>query len=452
MLVLLALPFLLLAGSVEPDFLLGGIQVNEPDHDAWMRALERAEMNTVAVTVYAKQGDWDSSNLWFEEEEPWVVAEIRTAKKAGLKVVLVLRVALDHAFPRNEFFWHGMIQPTTESDLADWFWRYRRFTGQWAAIAEAEGVDVLAVASELNSLTNTLAVEELPALEEYLTNPEKVDREHGKLLGHALGAAARARPPDGTEYANLEARLAAEAEAQDEWARRAAYLDDPDPIGHINRRRALLDENWRRVIATARRAYGGRLTYAANFDQYHEVAFWDDLDLIGINAYFPLRGSEVPGLSGAGLEEQLTAGWRRVLSGVDGFRREHGLDDHQVLFTEIGYVARANATLRPWAGEGLAVLPSGAGERLFDWRTEPVDTTERALAVRALRRVHEEMDGELLAGLLYWKLTTLPSHREVEPFVVILEEGDGADPMLAELAKFTDREKNHLRRQLSRLF
>ena len=192
MAVLLALPFLVLAGSLEPEFLLGGIQVNEPDHEAWMRALERAEMNTVAVTVYAKQGDWDSSNLWFEDQEPWVMAEIRTAKAAGLKVVLVLRVALDHAFSRNKFFWHGMIQPRTDDDLADWFWRYRRFTERWAAIAETEGVDVLAVASELNALTNTLPIDELPALEEYWTNAEKVDREHARLLGHAAG-----RRPDG---------------------------------------------------------------------------------------------------------------------------------------------------------------------------------------------------------------------------------------------------------------
>jgi hypothetical protein len=176
------------------------------------------------------------------------------------------------------------------------------------------------------------------------------------------------------------------------------------------------------------------------------------LDLIGINAYFPLRRWEVPGLGAAELEEQLAAGWRRVLSGVDGFRRRHGLEDRQILFTEIGYVARANATLRPWAGEGLAVLRSGTGERLFDWRTEPVDTAERAAAVAALYQVHEEMGGEMLAGLLYWKLSTIAAHREVEPFVLVLEEGPGADPMLAELARFTDRGQEHLRRRLARLF
>ena len=76
----------------QPDFMLGGIQVNEPDHHVWMEALDESGFNTVAITVYAKQGDWDSANLWFEEEEPWVVGEAVVAKEQGLRVVLVLEI------------------------------------------------------------------------------------------------------------------------------------------------------------------------------------------------------------------------------------------------------------------------------------------------------------------------------------------------------------------------
>jgi hypothetical protein len=206
------------------------------------------------------------------------------------------------------------------------------------------------------------------------------------------------------------------------------------------------------LIRRVRAVYSGQMTYAANFDSFREVGFWSELDLIGINAYFPLRRWEVPGLPAADLEEQLAAGWRRVLGNIDGFRRRQGLADRQVLFTEIGYVDRTNATLRPWGGERPAVIRSGTGERLFDWRSEPVDTTERAAAIAALHRVHEELGGELLAGLLYWKLSTVPAHREIEPFVVVLEEGADADPALAELARFTDRGQEHLRRRLARLF
>jgi hypothetical protein len=380
-----------------------------------------------------------------------VVAEIRTAKAAGMKVVLVLRVALDHAFSRNKFLWHGMIQPRSEVDLEEWFARYRRFTSRWAAIAETEGVDVLAVASELNALTSTVPVTELPGLEEYWSNPEKVDREQRRLLEHADAAPTRLAVRGYSDYESLEGYLADYASAHGEWARQTAALDAVDPLARINDRRRILDEHWRRVVAEARRLFGGRLTYAANFDQFEEVAFWDSLDLIGINAYFPLRRWELPGLAGADLEAQLAAGWRRVLSGVDGLRSRLGLADRPVLLTEIGYVARANATVQPWAGENLAVLRSGGGERLFDWRSEPADVRERAAAITALHKVHEEMGGEMLAGLLYWKLSTVPAHRDIEPFVVVLEEGAGADPMLTELARFTERSADHLRRRFARM-
>ena len=63
---------LLLAAGVgaEEPFLLGGIQVNEPDHERWVATLEQVGMNTVAVTVYAHQGDWASDHLWWADEEP----------------------------------------------------------------------------------------------------------------------------------------------------------------------------------------------------------------------------------------------------------------------------------------------------------------------------------------------------------------------------------------------
>ena len=142
--------------STGPVVYLGGIQVNEPDHEAWVRALTESGMNTVAVTVYAKQGDWDSTNLWWEDEEPWVLSEVRAARKMGLDVVLVLRVALDHAFERNKFFWHGMIMPDSDEALNEWFDRYSDYVLEWARIAEEEGIDVLAIGSELNSMANTV--------------------------------------------------------------------------------------------------------------------------------------------------------------------------------------------------------------------------------------------------------------------------------------------------------
>jgi hypothetical protein len=41
---------------VTDNFMLGGIQVNEPSQEKWMSVLKDAKMNTVSITVYARQG------------------------------------------------------------------------------------------------------------------------------------------------------------------------------------------------------------------------------------------------------------------------------------------------------------------------------------------------------------------------------------------------------------
>jgi hypothetical protein len=419
-------------------FFLGGIQVNEPDHQAWVRTLDEVGMNTVAVTVYARQGDWDSANLWFDDEAPWVVNEIRIAKERGLKVVLVLRVALDHAFERNKFFWHGMIMPRTAAQLGEWFDRYSIFVSKWAAIAEQEGVDILAVGSEMNALTNTVEVDQLPVLEEYWSNEEKVEWEQEKVLAHSLEIEERHLRVRGQEnYDSLEFFLNDEAAAHRQWARQIGWLEEDNPLARINERRRHLETYWRRLIRKVREGYSGRLTYAANFDQYEFVGFWDDLDLLAINAYFPLRGSWEPELSRDELAARLETGWMSVLRGLDEFRRRREIPRHQVLFSELGYVERANSTIEPWASTGFSVLPSSDGPRLVVWEDQPPDKIERALAIRGLFNANTALGGELLNGILYWKLSTIPAHREVEPFVLVIG-GDGpADPMLGELRRFT---------------
>ena len=111
-----------------------------------------------------------------------------------------------------------------------------------------------------------------------------------------------------------------------------------------------------------------------------------------------------------------------------------------MLFTELGYVARENSTLAPWASDGFTVVPSPEGPRLMVWKDQPEDPVERALAVRALYEANldlsADLGAQLLCGILYWKLSTYAGHRKEEPFVLILETGDGADPLLGELQRF----------------
>ncbi|MGB1216855.1 MAG: glycoside hydrolase family 113, partial [Saprospiraceae bacterium] len=51
---------------------------------------------------------------------------------------------------------------------------------------------------------------------------------------------------------------------------------------------------WRELIRKIRIDYKGQLTYASNWDAYKNVPFWDDLDYIGVDAYFPLDDSKIP--------------------------------------------------------------------------------------------------------------------------------------------------------------
>jgi hypothetical protein len=49
------------------------------------------------------------------------------------------------------------------------------------------------------------------------------------------------------------------------------------------------DQAWRKLIARAREIYPGPLTYAANFGaEFESIKFWDALDYIGIDEYYPL--------------------------------------------------------------------------------------------------------------------------------------------------------------------
>jgi len=432
----LAAAIVVLTRPASPGFYLGGIQVNEPDHAHWLDRLEDSRMNTVSLTVYAKQGDWDSANLWWEDDEPWVVAEMESARKAGLETVLILRVALDHAFERNKFFWHGMILPESDEDLEEWFRRYRQFALKWAATAERQSVDVLAIGSEMNTLTSTIQIDELPGLEEYWTNVEKVARENDKVLRHGEGIEQRHLSVRGfDDSAALDAHLDERSAAHAEWARQVTFLDYDDYLERINARRRRIEGFWRDLISELRGVFSGKLTYAANFDQYEMVTLWDDLDYIAINAYFPLRKLWQPGTTAADLYPVFEVRWAAILRSIRQLALASGWGEKPVLFTELGYVYRKDSTIEPWNATGFSVLPSVSGEKLMVWEDQPIDLDERAMALRALYVANQQVEGHPLEGILYWKLSTQSHHFDDEPFVLIIHE-DAYDPLLEELQRF----------------
>ncbi len=442
-----------LRGDDRRPFLLGGIQLNEDDHERWAAALIQAGMNAVEVTVYAHQGAWHGPELWYAQEEPAVLAEIRAARRNGLQVVLILRVALDHNDPANRFLWHGLIYPRTEAQLDQWFRRYGNFVVKWARIARAEGVEVLGLASEMNSLLATLPVKEIPELPAYYLDDAKQDElrqlvsQHSGLFGDAEYVAMGAG-----DFTSLDDFLVERNRFERNWARAYTFASEAgaeqdaagespsDQIHRINRRRRLLERHWQRLIDRVRRVYRGRLALAANFDNYHEVSFWNRLDFIGINAYFPLRPSLETPLREAGLTEA----WRGVFAEIETFRETHGLEQ-EVVFTELGYTRRQGVTVAPWSSSGFVPMwDDEQGDSVLLWSAQPIEPGERALAVRSLHAAWQQ-DDLPLAGILYWKLSSRLELGRYEPFMLYLQPGrrgrrlgdDSEDPLFAAFARFS---------------
>jgi hypothetical protein len=100
---------------------------------------------------------------------------------------------------------------------------------------------------------------------------------------------------------------------------------------------------WVGIIDKVKEVYSGILTYAANWTEYKEVPFWDKVDFIGIDAYFPLSGSEEPTL------EELVSSWERIADEIEAWREKHELMDKGVVLTEIGYPSARGAAIQPWA-------------------------------------------------------------------------------------------------------
>jgi hypothetical protein len=85
---------------------------------------------------------------------------------------------------------------------------------------------------------------------------------------------------------------------------------------------------WSGLIKEVRAIYDGKLTYAANWDNYENVAFWDELDYIGVDAYFPLSDQKSP--DAAHLIEE----WEPVKRKLKIFSSRH---ERPILFAEFGY-------------------------------------------------------------------------------------------------------------------
>lgn len=136
---------------------------------------------------------------------------------------------------------------------------------------------------------------------------------------------------------------------------------------------------WRALITDVRRVFPGYLTYSANWDEADAVLFWDQLDFIGINAFYPLADHE-----GATFEEYV-AGARAARDSVAELA---GVLEMPVVFVELGYTTRRDAAVEPW------LWPD-------DMQEVVVDEAEQARALLASWRVF--LPEPWFAGSFIWR-------------------------------------------------
>ena len=133
------------------------------------------------------------------------------------------------------------------------------------------------------------------------------------------------------------------------------------------------------LIKEVRGVYPGLLTYSANWDDVEDTLIFGALDLVGINAFYPLAERE------GATRAELAEGGRRVAAKIDAFARTM---ERPVVLTEIGYTTRSDPAVKPW-----------------EWpdAMKGVRVDERAQAEAYAALIAPFLDARTCAGLFVWR-------------------------------------------------
>lgn len=175
-----------------------------------------------------------------------------------------------------------------------------------------------------------------------------------------------------------------------DYARLAEELNMPMLcVGTELEKTSQREKEWREIIAEVRKVYSGKITYAANFTEFEKVKFWDALDYVGIQAYFPLAKDHNPDL------EELKSSWDTYLPSIEKVVRKFR---KPVIFTEIGYCNTIDAAVEPW------VWPNERKEMQFSEEVQ----------ARCYEAFFQSVwKKEWLAGVFFWKW--YPQRHQREP-------------------------------------
>lgn len=186
----------------------------------------------------------------FAQNRAAVLAAIRQARAAGLKVLVVPHLWVESGG------WRALVDPGSDAGWAAWAAAYRRFAVTWAEVAREGGAEMFAVGVEQRSWVTS--------------------------------------------------------------SRAPSYVE---------------------IIRAVRAVYPGLVTYSANWDDAEDSVILGELDVIGVNAFFPLTTRE------GATRAELVRGGEEVRAKMDRLAARWA---RPVMFAEIGYTTRRDPALRPW--------------------------------------------------------------------------------------------------------
>jgi hypothetical protein len=156
------------------------------------------------------------------------------------------------------------------------------------------------------------------------------------------------------------------------------------------------------LLKKIRQVYHGLVTYSANWDDVENTVILGELDVIGINAFYPLTQNSSASLS------DLRAGGEQVMAKVDALSEAW---HKPVIFSEIGYTTRRAPAVEPWLWpENLPNVEVSEQDQAAAYH---------GLLAALLSRKSEESDAAIrgggFRGFFVWRVYADPDDASQEP-------------------------------------
>ncbi len=132
---------------------------------------------------------------------------------------------------------------------------------------------------------------------------------------------------------------------------------------------------WNETIRFVRSRFSGEIVYAASWDEAGKVSFWQSVDLVGVDFYFPVTVRTDAG------RFEILSGWQPWLERLPLLYKQPG---RKMVLTEIGYASIDGAGMRPYAYGG----------------NRAIDLNEQADLYWAALQATSDQDW--IAGMYWW--------------------------------------------------